>query len=161
CQSHGLREEDSQIEPRATIRRTQCRTFRRPSGLLARRVSPAREGAPPTPPASSRATAWPPIRCPSRSHGCIPFRPPALVIVLRELEVVAWAVHRDSDVSDARPQVQPDAKVPECSIIRRHGGSGEADCCPQELAAWVSRHARSVQKVSLDPSQGSVEPVPL
>jgi hypothetical protein len=63
---------------------------------------------PPTPPASSHATACAPIRCRSRSSPSAPCpscrrRPPAALVVPRELEVEALVRHADGDVPDASP----------------------------------------------------------
>src|SRR5215831_17264967 len=69
--------------------------------------------------------------------GRVERRPPAAVVVLRQLEVVALAVHADGDVADAGPRVEPRAKRPERSIIRGARKPGEAECCSQELAALV------------------------
>jgi hypothetical protein len=64
-------------------------------------------------------------------------RPPTSLIVLSQLQVVALAVHPDSDVSDTSPGVQPDAESLEGAVIRGHRASGEADNRTEELAALV------------------------
>jgi hypothetical protein len=96
----------------------------------------------PTPPVASRATAWAPrrirwlvIECsiPARVEG----RPPALLVVPRELEIIALARHADRDPPDAGPGVQPKSQSPEGAVIRRPRKPGDAECCPQELAALV------------------------
>src|SRR3989442_8112848 len=98
--------------------------------------------APPTPPAASRATACAPKRCPSRSSASVypsrvERRPPAALVVARELEVEALVRHADRDPSDAGPGVQPGSQRPEGAVIGRPGEAGEAECCSQELAALV------------------------
>ena len=55
-----------------------------------------------------------------RSHE-VPVALTGELIELRELEIIALAVHADSDVTIARPAVQPRAQGPECSVIRRYG----------------------------------------
>ena len=64
-------------------------------------------------------------------------RAPAALVVLRQLQIEALAVHSDGHVADAGPRVQLRAKRPERSVVRGHGTSSESDCCPEELAAWV------------------------
>jgi hypothetical protein len=62
---------------------------------------------------------------------------PAALVVLRELEVVALAVHADGDGTDAAPGVGIGAERVEGAVIRGHGQGGESDCCSQESAALV------------------------
>ena len=80
---------------------------------------------------------------PARASPSSPTKAPAFLVVPRELEIVALPRHADSDVPDAGPGVEPGAQRPERAIVRRHGAAGEADCCPQEPAAWVE-HVYSI-----------------
>src|SRR4029450_1793300 len=103
----------------------------------------ASSSAPPTPPAASRATASAPMRCPSRSSGSAPSQSCrtspalALLVVARELEIVALTRPAHDDVADAGPRVKPRAQRPECSVVRRHRAPGEPDRSTQKLAALV------------------------
>ena len=63
--------------------------------------------------------------------------PPASVIVLSQLQVVALAMHPHRDMSNPGPRVQPRAESAERAVIRGHGTLGEADSHTEELAAWV------------------------
>jgi hypothetical protein len=97
---------------------------------------------PNTPPAGSRATACAPTRCPSRSSESVhpsrvERRPPAALVVPRELEVVALVRHADRDVPDPSPGVEPGPQRPEGEVVGRSGKSGEPESCSQELAAFV------------------------
>jgi hypothetical protein len=69
-------------------------------------------------------------------------RVPSLLVVPRELKVVALAGHADGKVSDASPGVQPCAESMKGSVIREHGAPGEADSRTQELAALVEHISR-------------------
>jgi hypothetical protein len=69
--------------------------------------------------------------------GHVERRPPAALVVLRELEVVALAVHADGDGADAAPGVEVGAEGVESAVIREHGQGGESDCRLKELAALV------------------------
>jgi hypothetical protein len=64
-------------------------------------------------------------------------RPPASIILLSQLQVIALAVHVHCDVSDPSPRVQPRAESVEGAVRRGHGTPGESKCCPEELAALV------------------------
>jgi hypothetical protein len=46
-------------------------------------------------------------------------------------------VHADGDVADAGPGVEPGPERMKRAIVGGHGGRCEADCCAEELAAWV------------------------
>lgn len=72
-----------------------------------------------------------------------PPQTPAALVVLRELEVEAEAVHADGDMADADPGVEPGAQGLEGSAIRRPREPGEAGCCSQEPAALVD-HGYSI-----------------
>jgi hypothetical protein len=73
----------------------------------------------------------------SASPRCIEGRPPASVIVLSQLEIVALAVHPYRYSSDACPRIQPCAKCPQGAVVGGHRAPGEANSRAQELAAWV------------------------
>ena len=69
--------------------------------------------------------------------GRVEGRPPAALVVARELEVVPLVRHADCDPADAGPRVEPGAERPEGSVIRRSREGGESECCSEELAALV------------------------
>ena len=56
-------------------------------------------------------------------------RPPSLLVVPRELEIVALTRHADCDVPDAGPRVQPRAESPEGAIIGGAREPGESEGC--------------------------------
>jgi len=64
-------------------------------------------------------------------------RAPSALVVARELEVVALAVHADCDVADPGPRVEPRAESPQGAVVGRAREAGEAEGCSQELAALV------------------------
>jgi hypothetical protein len=64
-------------------------------------------------------------------------RAPALLVVARELEVVALSGHPDGDVADARPGIEPGPQRLEGAAEGRSRKPGEAECCSQKLAALV------------------------
>jgi hypothetical protein len=71
--------------------------------------------APSTRPAASRARAWVPTPCPSRSWvsappGCVERSASALLVVPRELEVIALARHAALDGADSTARVEPRVK---------------------------------------------------
>jgi hypothetical protein len=68
--------------------------------------------------------------------------PPAL-IVLRELHVVAVAVHPDNDVTYAAPGVEPAVDGGEGGMVWCGMQGGEADNCMEKAAAPVG-HAYSI-----------------
>jgi hypothetical protein len=70
---------------------------------------------------------------PGRVERCAP----AAVVVLRQLQIKALAVHADGDVADAGPGVEPGPQRPERSVVGEHRTPGESDCCAEELAALV------------------------
>src|SRR5438445_12801288 len=70
---------------------------------------------------------------PARVEG----RAPASVIVLDQLQVVALAVHPHGHVPNSGLRVPPGAQGMQSTVIRGHRAPGEAECCPQELAALV------------------------
>jgi len=51
----------------------------------------------------------------------------AALVVLRQLEVEALAVHPHGDAADARPGVEPVLERRERAIVRRARQTGEAD----------------------------------
>src|SRR5262249_16341717 len=69
--------------------------------------------------------------------GRVERRPPAALVVLRQLEVEALTVHPNSDVADAGPGVEPCVERPESPVIRGTGKPGEAEGCSQKLAALI------------------------
>ena len=69
--------------------------------------------------------------------GRVERRAPAALVVLSQLKVKALTVHPDGDVADARPRVEPGAERSERAVVRGQRAPGEAESCPQELAAWV------------------------
>ena len=75
--------------------------------------------------------------------GRVERRAPATVVILRQLEVEALAVHSDGNVADAGPGVEPRAHRPERAVVRGHRARGESDCRPEELAALVE-HGYSI-----------------
>jgi hypothetical protein len=64
-------------------------------------------------------------------------RSPATLVVLRQLQVEALAVHPDGDVADAGPGVERGAEPVQRAIVGGLREPREAECCSQELAAWV------------------------
>src|SRR5262249_18439386 len=81
--------------------------------------------------------------------GRVKGRPPAAVVVLRQLQVEALAVHPGGDPADAGPRVEPRAQRPERAVVRGQRAPGEAERRPEELAAlvehgyWMISSARS------------------
>jgi hypothetical protein len=69
--------------------------------------------------------------------GRVERRPPAALVVPRELEVRALVGHADGNASDAGPGVEPGSQRPERAVRRRAREAGEAECCPEESAALV------------------------
>ena len=69
--------------------------------------------------------------------GRVEGRAPALLVVPRQLEVVALARHAALNVADATLRVKPELQRPERAVIRRAREPGEAERCSQELAALV------------------------
>jgi hypothetical protein len=69
------------------------------------------------------------------AHGQL--RPPARVVLLSQLQVVALAVHPHGDVADACSRVEPGPQRPERVIVVGQRVPGETECCSQELAALV------------------------
>jgi hypothetical protein len=59
--------------------------------------------------------------------GCVEGRAPAAIVVLRQQEIVALAVHANGDVADAGPGVEPGAKGPERAVVGRPGKPDEAE----------------------------------
>jgi len=82
-------------------------------------------------------------------------RPPAALVVLRELEVVALVRHADGDVADVSPGVEPGAERVERAIVRVHRAPSEADRSTQKLATLVE-HVGSYSGDSVT----STSPVP-
>ena len=64
-------------------------------------------------------------------------RPPAAFVVAGELEIVALPRHPNREPSDTGPRVEPRAESPEGAVIGWARESGEAEGCPEELAALV------------------------
>ena len=56
-----------------------------------------------------------------RHAGRVKRRPPAAVVVLSQLQVVAPAVHSHGYVVDAGPGVEPGAQGPESAVVGGHG----------------------------------------
>ena len=69
--------------------------------------------------------------------GRVERRPPAALVVARELEVEALVSHTDGDPTDAGPGVEPRAERPESVVIRWPLKPGETECCSQEPSALV------------------------
>jgi hypothetical protein len=69
--------------------------------------------------------------------GRVEGRAPAALVVLRELQIKAWAVHAHRDVADAGPRVEPGSESPERPVVGGQWACGKSDCCPEELAALV------------------------
>jgi len=101
---------------------------------------------PPTPPAASRATACAPRAGRARWRMLHPARiergSPALLVVPRELEIVALASHADRDPADAGPAVEPGAQGVERPIVRGSRKPGEAERRHEESAALVEHAAK-------------------
>jgi hypothetical protein len=64
-------------------------------------------------------------------------RAPPAIVVLRQLQIVALAVHPDRDVADAGPRVEPGPERGERAVVRGHGAPGEAERRDEETAAFV------------------------
>src|SRR5439155_1889479 len=62
---------------------------------------------------------------------------PAPFVITSELEVVAMTGHAALNVTDATPRIQPGAKGVHGAIVGGQRESGEAEGCPEELAALV------------------------
>jgi hypothetical protein len=60
-----------------------------------------------------------------------------VLVVARELQIVALVRHADCDVADAGPGVEPCPERPESPVVRRSGEPGEAECCSQESGALI------------------------
>jgi len=69
-------------------------------------------------------------------------RPPASVVVLRQLEVEAVPVHPDDDVADAGPGVEPGAERVQCAIVREHRATREAERRCEEKTPLARSHYR-------------------
>src|SRR4029453_18000176 len=82
--------------------------------------------------------------------GRVERRPPASVIVLSQLEIVALSVHPHGDVAGAGPGVEPRPERMERAVVRGHGAPGEADSCTEELAAWVHHWMISSARTRMD-----------
>ena len=74
--------------------------------------------------------------------GRVERRPPAALVVLGQLKVVALPVHPDSDASDACPRIEPCAEHPESPIMRGTGKTGEAECRDEKSATFVDHLAK-------------------
>jgi hypothetical protein len=69
--------------------------------------------------------------------GRVEGRPPAPLVILSELEIVALAVHSDSNAADAGPGAQPRPQRLQRAVVRGHSAAGEPDRRHEEPAAWV------------------------
>ncbi len=87
--------------------------------------------------------------------GRVERRPPSLLVIPRELKVVALARHADGDVPDTGPGVQPGAQRVERTVVRGHGAPGEADSRTEELGALVEHAAMLHQRLGLDEHRGA------
>src|SRR5438128_1968945 len=108
------------MQPVYALRKPQPKSRTRPGSLT------------PASPRHARARrAFPSGACRARGRvlhpGRVEGRPPALLVVPRELEVEALTGHPDGDVSDAGPGVEPGPKRPERAIVRRAGKPDEAE----------------------------------
>src|SRR5262249_31921829 len=97
------------------------------------------------PPAASRATAYVPTRCRSRSSRVlharrVERRAPASVVVLRQLEVEALAVRPRGDVADAGPGVEPGAERPEGVVAGRGRGPAKPRAARGSWPRWSTRY---------------------
>jgi hypothetical protein len=81
--------------------------------------------------------------------GRIERRAPALLVIPRELKVVALAGHANSDPSDAGPRIQPAAQRLEGSVLRGHRAPGESDSSTQESATLVEHALLDHQRQGL------------
>jgi hypothetical protein len=97
----------------------------------------------PTPPAASRATACAPNWCRSRWSANVPCRScrrgraPALLVVPRELKVVALVRHADGDVGRSRTSSRAKCGARGARDRTRAWSTCEADRSTQELASLV------------------------
>jgi hypothetical protein len=104
---------------------------------------------PPTPPSVRRAMACTPHAVPIAATGRVPHparverRPPAAIVVLSQLQIVALAVHANRDAADAGPRIEPRAQGPQRAVVRGHRAASEPDCCAEELAA-LAEHDYSI-----------------
>ena len=69
--------------------------------------------------------------------GRVERRPPAALVIARELKIEALVRHADGDASNASPGVELRAESVEPAMLGRARKSGKADCCTEELAALV------------------------
>ena len=67
---------------------------------------------------------------------------PSLLVVPRQLEIVALSRHADGDVSDPGPRVEPGPKSVERAIVRRRRAPGEAEGCYEEPSALIEHAAK-------------------
>ena len=74
--------------------------------------------------------------------GRVEGRAPALLVVARELEILALAGHAGGHAADAGPGIEPGAQRPERAVVRGHRAPGEAERCEQESAALVEHATR-------------------
>src|SRR5262245_23524032 len=81
--------------------------------------------------------------------GRVEGRPPAFLVVPRELEIVALAGHADGDVADAGPRIEPCAQSPEGAVVRGHCASGEAERRHQESTARVEHAGEATRAMTL------------
>jgi len=65
-------------------------------------------------------------------------RVPSLLVVPRELKVVALAGHADGKVSDASPGVEPCAESMKGSVIREHGAPAKPTAARRSWPRWSS-----------------------
>ena len=67
--------------------------------------------------------------------------PPATLIILSELEIVALAMHPHRDAPYPSPRVQPGAESMEGTIVRRHRAPGEPEFRHEEPTALIEHTA--------------------
>src|SRR5438132_8206675 len=71
-------------------------------------------------------------------HPCrVERRTPALLVVAREVKVVALARHAHGDVPNPGPRAQQGTQGVASTDIRGHGAPGESEGSTEKLAAWV------------------------
>src|SRR5213593_4460374 len=108
--------------PSSPTARPPDRVPRRPLRRVPRRALP---------PGARRARGR--VLHPGRVEG----RPPAPLVVLSQLQIVALTVHPHGDVADAGPRIEPGAERVERAVVRGHRAPSEADSSTQKLPALV------------------------
>src|SRR6266481_955815 len=85
-------------------------------------------------------------------------RPPAALVVLSRLQVVALAVHPYGNVANATPVVEPGAERPESAVVRGQRAGGESDGSTEEPTALVQHATRLPGRLAARSWAGSSGP---